>query len=481
MNGIMNKLVDFCMEIDFDDLPKDAVHEAKRLLLDSIGVAILSLRTEKGRCGREIAKKYGGQKEAAILGTNDRVNCANAAFANGELINAMDYDVFAGLHNHFPPYVIPGCLAVGEATKATGKDLILSTMLGTELATRLIKAIRGTTRLFTKEKGSEVGKIIGTKIPVYPMASALLGGAAAAGKMLKLDRTKMVNTLSLAGQMIPIPVPLIMTANSRAPWTMVKLVTGWAAMAAVTSVEMAMVGYNADASILDVDHGLWRSYGSDQWEPNALTDKLGDEWEILKVIEYKPYPCFRPSHVALDCFIKIIEDNKLKPDEIKSVRIMTNPGVASSYNTNQTFENHVATQSSIPYVIAAAANRIDRTMWQDTDQFHDPLILKFMSKVMVEGHPDFEKFSLNWTEKHSNITTVEVVTEKNIFKDERQFPKGSPYAESTVMSDEELVNKFRKNVSSVLPEEKVGRAVKEIMDLEKVNNFAEVIKGVTLG
>ncbi len=480
MNSIMNKLVNFLMNMNFDHLPDEAVHESKRLLLDSIGVAILSLRTEKGRCGRVIAKKYGGQKEAAILGTNDRVNCANAAFANGELINAMDYDVFAGLHNHFPPYVIPGCLAVGEATKATGKDIILSTMLGTEIATRLIKAIRGTTRLFTQEEGSEVGKIIGTKIPVYPMASALVGGAAAAGKILKLDGERMTYTLSLAGQMIPIPIPLIMTAGSRVPWTMIKLVTGWAAMAAVTSVEMAMVGYNADASILDVDHGLWRSYGSDQWEPNALTDKLGHEWEILKVIEYKPYPCFRPSHVALDCFIKIIEDNRLEPDEIKSVKIMTNPGVASSYNTNQTFENHVATQSSIPYVIAAAANRINRTMWQDRDKFHDPLLLKFMSKVTVEGHPDFEKFSLDWKKKHSNITTVEVVTGKNIFKEERQFPKGSPYAESTVMSDEELVNKFRMNVSYVLPPDKVDRAVQKLMELEKVNDFSEVIKDVTL-
>lgn len=468
------------MNTDFDNLPEEAIHESKRFLLDSIGVAILSLRTEKGRCGREIAKKYGGQQEAAILGTNDRVNRAHAAFANGELINAMDYDVFAGLHNHFPPYVIPGCLAVGEAMKATGKDIILSALLGTEIATRLIKAIRGTTRLFTKKEGSEVGKIIGTRIPVYPMASALLGGAAAVGKILRLDEKKMINTLSLAGQMIPIPIPLIMTAGNRAPWTMIKLITGWAAMASVTSVEMAMVGYNADASILDAEHGLWRSYGSDRWEPDALTDKLGHEWEILRVIEYKPYPCFRPSHVALDCFIKIIEDNKLEPDEIKSVRILTNPGVASSYNTNQTFENHVATQSSIPYVIAAAANRIDRTLWQDSDQLHDPLLLRFMSKVTIEGHPDFEKYSLDWKKKHSNITTVEVVTEKNIFKDERQFPKGSPYTESTIMSDEELVTKFRMNVSYVLPNDKMERAVEKIMDLEKVDNFAEVIQDVSL-
>jgi 2-methylcitrate dehydratase PrpD len=60
-------------ETRYEDLPKDAVHETKRVLLDSVGVALGSLSTERGRIALAYARHIGGPPEATILGAWDKV------------------------------------------------------------------------------------------------------------------------------------------------------------------------------------------------------------------------------------------------------------------------------------------------------------------------------------------------------------------------------------------------------------------------
>jgi len=50
----------FLMSTRFEDLPVSVVDESKRLFLDSIGVAIVGLKLEKGRIAMELTKQIGG-------------------------------------------------------------------------------------------------------------------------------------------------------------------------------------------------------------------------------------------------------------------------------------------------------------------------------------------------------------------------------------------------------------------------------------
>src|SRR4030042_1303581 len=119
MRGLNRKLLDFVMKVGFDDLPAEVIHEAKRILLDSIGAAIAGRNTDKGRYGIALAKRFGTSAESAILGTSERSSCLGASFANGELINALDYDPFL-YPTHAPPAIIPASLALGEIVGASG-------------------------------------------------------------------------------------------------------------------------------------------------------------------------------------------------------------------------------------------------------------------------------------------------------------------------------------------------------------------------
>lgn len=475
MKGETQELLDFVIGTNFEHLTPEVVHESKRIFLDSIGVAIAALKTDKGRYAMALAKRFGGPPESAIVGTKERISCANAAFANGELINALDYDAFI-FPTHAPPSVIPAPLALGETVGATGKDILLATALGCEVSIRLAIAIRSLKKVFATAEGSEVGKIVGTKNSVSAVGVVVIGGAAGAGKVMKLDPQKMANAVGLAAHFTPFPQAK--WRQTPRMWMAKYVSSGWASMAEVTAVLLAEMGYTADTTFLDGDLGFWRFFGSDRWDPNALTDRLGQEWKMLRTVTHKPYPCCGDFHVGLDCFIKIIEENKLMPEDIKKVKIQTNPVVTRPIHMTKEITDHIVAQFSMPYCVAAAAHKVSLAEWQDPDKIRNRGILKFMDKIYIEAHPNF--FEVQAKEPGSIMTTVEVTTQKGTFREEGKFARGFSHSESTKLPDEDLLKKFRVNASKALSKNKVEKAAAMLMDLEKVKNISEVVEEVTL-
>jgi 2-methylcitrate dehydratase PrpD len=199
---------------------------------------------------------------------------------------------------------------------------------------------------------------------------------------------------------------------------------------------------------------------------------------MLKAVEYKPYPCCRHLHIALDCFRKIIEENQVSSEAIKSVRVQTQSSIAGELYMNKQIRDHISAQFSLPYVLAAAANRISLAEWQNPDKIGDPRILRFMDKVYIEPHPDFSKVQIQ--EPGSNMTMVEVVTDGKTFKEEGKYPRGLPSPEFLRMTDADIIEKFRDNVSKVLPREKVDRAIALMSELEDVKRISEIVEQVTL-
>src|SRR4051794_25261252 len=121
---IIQSLADFTADTTFADLPDVVVEETKRLLLDSVGCALGGVEHPKGRIGIDYGRILGGSAgDATILGTAHRTSIFGASFANGELMNALDFDAILP-PGHVSPYVIPGALALGETQGSSGKDLI---------------------------------------------------------------------------------------------------------------------------------------------------------------------------------------------------------------------------------------------------------------------------------------------------------------------------------------------------------------------
>jgi len=201
MKAVTQEILEFAMETSYNDLPVAVVHESKRILLDSIGCALGGLSIDKGKISVALARRLGGPCEASIIGIGDRVSCAGAAFANGELIHALEYDENLVPPTHVTPLVVSAILALAEYMGSSGKDLILATALAHEAAMRLGFGMT-TARKFITE-GPDKGKFI--LPPVFGYSQAIFGGTIGAGRILKLDYEKMSNALGIAGYNTPIP------------------------------------------------------------------------------------------------------------------------------------------------------------------------------------------------------------------------------------------------------------------------------------
>src|SRR5437870_5641387 len=135
------ELAAFVAQTSFDSLPPDVVHESKRILLDSLGCALAAGGQLKGKIGVEFARGLGGSDTTAtIVGSTQRSSIFGAAFANGELINALDFDAVLP-PGHVSPYVLPGALAVAETGHLPGSDLLLAVAISHEIANRFGKAM----------------------------------------------------------------------------------------------------------------------------------------------------------------------------------------------------------------------------------------------------------------------------------------------------------------------------------------------------
>jgi 2-methylcitrate dehydratase PrpD len=263
MEGIAAKLADFVEEAQFGDIPEHLVNEARLLLLDAIGCAIRGHSSECGRISVELAKRLGGVEESTIIGTNNKVSCTNAAFADGQLMSALDYNPMCTMND--VPSVVAAVLALAENKQTSGKELILSIILGLEMTKRIAYAA-----------------------PLEGISASVFGAVTSAGKILKLSHEKLNNAIGLAGYICP-PERTVMKYTTTHPTNMAKYgPMGWVAQIGVTSALLADMGFTGDTEVFETDWNYWKFVGKSEWDAASVLNGLGTKWQTH--IEFKLYP-----------------------------------------------------------------------------------------------------------------------------------------------------------------------------------------------
>ncbi len=477
MSNLSKELAKWVIETKYEDLPQAVAHEAKRALLDSIGCALAGLICEKGKIPVMLARRLGGPPEASIIGLGDKVSCVSAALANGELINALDYDIISAGVGHCTPFVLPPVLAVAESANATGKELIVATALAHEIGQRMSTALHPSREPVPDASGKMQTQWAGSS----GTSQCIFGGAAGVGKILKLDHTKLNYALGLAGHLCPMRTWTKWQKTS--PSTMTKYGSaGWISATGVTAALLAEMGYVGDESVFEGDYGYWRFAGSTVWKPENVRNKLGEEWLFLST-SYKLYPLCYCMHSGLEAFTKIIEKNNLMPEDIESVKLFSDALSQEPLWHNRNLVTNVDAQFSVAYVFAVAAHRVKiGPEWQAWETMTDPRIRAFMKKVQEqELVPDYyDQIAKSTKEgKPYRPGIVEVVAKGKKFREEVRYCKGSSLSDKAA-TDEELVEKFTNNAYRILPRAKVGKAAEVLMNLEKEKDVSEVMKLVTL-
>ncbi|HEX2966652.1 MAG TPA: MmgE/PrpD family protein [Syntrophorhabdaceae bacterium] len=462
MAVITQQISEFIDETQYESLPPEVIHEAKRSLLDALGCAVAGITTDKGKIAISVSKRLGGPQESSILGVGDKLSCANAAMANGELINGLDYDGIPHIH----PFAIPPALAIAESMKLSGRDLILSAVIAQELARRFVMALSNMSNKILSE---------GRTPDVFGNANeTIFGATAGVAKLIGLKSDQMAHALGIAAYLCPLPV--CRDWEETTPKSMIKYVSaGWICQTSVTSALLAAEGYTGNPTVFDGEYGFARFYGAERWAPEMIVNGLGKDWQFMSMA-YKFYPCCRFFHGQLDAFVNILEKNNLYADDIESVTTYALPFVANQAPYD--VQTQVDVQFSLPFVLALAANRVKiGAAWQDWETIKDPKINAFMKKITMVVDPwaveTKKKDPKSWPAR------VEVKAKGKLYKEETLYPKGTNFTEFQA-TDEELIEKFRNNTSRLLPANNIERAVDCIFGIDTLRNVTELTSLLTL-
>ena len=166
----------FSSSLSYDDIPEATAATVKRIILDCIGTALAATTLGDG-CRETVAVvvKQGGTPQSTILGVGVQTSALQAAFANGALVHALNYDPIGGEIGHVGVICLPAPLALAEAIgKTSGRELIAAATVACEVSARVTAAISRTGR-----RPSE--KFLSGQLLSH------FGAAAGAGRMLRLS------------------------------------------------------------------------------------------------------------------------------------------------------------------------------------------------------------------------------------------------------------------------------------------------------
>lgn len=452
-------LAEFAATARYEDLPSEAVRETRRLIMDTIGCALGGIRTEKGELALRLATALGGPEEASLMPAGKKASASSAAYALGELMNALDYEALLSPPEHATPYVLAAPIAVGEMKKSSGKELVLATAVAHEITTRLaVSLVFG--RRFSVELPDE-GVSLTLPTPGYGLC--VFGGAAAAGRLWGLGAGEIADAMGIAGYMAPLP--MLMKFAVTVPSAMPKyLSAGALSQLEVQSVLSASMGTSGDREVLDGNYGFWRSFGCEGWRPEAITEGLGKTWHFPGRLFYKFFPCCGAMQNGLMHFRNLLIEHAIGADEIDRVQVRLNPLAELPIWKAEKVVNHIDAQFNVPFVFSTLANGIEiGPLWQDASTLKNKKIRDFMKKVEVFT-------GLNEEDRFRPDVEVKLGPER-----EGKSLRANGYALPSAMTDKALEEKFVRNARVGLGQKKAETLAQAFMAIEEFRDISEIL------
>ena len=420
--GIFADVPAFVQGLAFADLPADVVAQARRCLLDLIGVATAGSRTSAARIVNNYAATQlrSSETEARMLFDGRRASPAGAAFAGATTIDSFDaHDGHVLIKGHAGVVVLPTLLAMVDSGAACGdREFITALVLGYEVATRAGIALHASA--------------------AEPHCSGTwntIACAAIAARLLGLGNGQIRHALGIAEYFGPRG-QLVRVCDSP---SMVKDGSGWGAHAGVTAALLACAGFTG-APALTVERDDAAPYWND----------LGSRWRIREQY-FKAYPVCRWAQPAIEAALTLQSATNFSADDIEEIAIETF-AEAAALGAGCAIPNATdEAQYSLPHPVAAAlvfgqvgAEEIE------LPRLADPRIRSLLAAMKVIEDAEFSRRFP--AERWARVRIT--LKDGRILASEPAIARGNP---ENPLTDNELRGKYRSLAEPVLG---VGRAAR---------------------
>jgi 2-methylcitrate dehydratase PrpD len=284
----------------YEDLQPRAIAAAKIFILDTIGVGAGGASAPRVPELIDAAAAWGAGDEATVWVDGRKLPAGTAAVVNGYQIHALEWDCV-----HEPAVVHPmatllsALVAAAErrgarGRPASGKDLLLATVLGVEIAATIGAASRSPMRFFR------------------PATAGGFGVVAGAGKLAGLDVPALLDAFGiLYGQTSG-------TLQAHVEGSMVLgLQVGFNARAGLNAVDLAAVGVTGPHDVLTGMYGFYKLFEPES-DIETWWSQLGQTWQITR-LAHKPFPSGRLTHAAVDAVLRARAERAFAAEEVDSI------------------------------------------------------------------------------------------------------------------------------------------------------------------
>jgi 2-methylcitrate dehydratase PrpD len=305
--GTTVELAKFIAGLNASEIPPDVLHQAKRCLIDWLGVTLAGSADPSTAVLCAVADDLNSGAQATILGRGRGASLLIAVLTNGYTSHVLDYDDTYNperttVHGSAP--VWPVVIGLSERRSVTGRQALAAFVAGFETEVRVALAA-GPAHY---EAGWHVTGTVGH-----------FGAAAAAAQVLQLGPDAVANALGAAGTQAA-GLKGVYGSMGKA------LHPGKAAMDGLLSALLADRGFTGSDSILEAEHGFLRVL-SPAPAPELVTKDLGRDWTLLDN-GFKPYACGSLTHPTIEGVIHLRREHELRPGEIESIEATVNDYVS---------------------------------------------------------------------------------------------------------------------------------------------------------
>lgn len=440
-------LARFAATLAYGSIPDRTRLTVKRIVLDCVGTALAATTLGDGcREAIAVACGLGGKPESSILGVGTKVSPVQAAFANGALVHALNYDPIGAEIGHVGVVCLPAPLALAEALGSiSGQELIAAAVVAGEVCARVTAAISRTGR-----RPSE--KFLSGQLLTH------FGATAGAGRILGLNADAMESALGLALMQMSGSRQIVLSGDPPA-----KAIYGaFPNQAGVMAALLAKEGLGAKCDVFGPPAGLYAAiYGGD-CATSLLSEGLGDHF-LLDDVEFKPWPTSNQVHPFIHAAQQI--EPRILPEAIASVEITCHSRLrpwCEPVERRRRPDNAAAAADSIQFCVAAALLHGDVTLTTFTAELlKDADVLGLAQRVMVHFDDTAKGTTVSVTAKDGTKISSHV--------------ESAPGSRQNPISDEQLHRKFRdccRRSATPLREDQIGRLIDMIDRLDELDDVA---------
>ncbi len=302
MTNALQRLAEWAVGASAENYPnqwKKAEAWAQIALFDTIGVMVGGSDHPSPEMAYATVAQW-GDGAATVVGHGQKLAAPWAAFVNGAAAHALDFNAWdERTAAHSSPVLLAGLLAVAEVEGKSGAEVIEAFIVGMEVAMRIGAAVN----LDHYHIGWHTTSTV-----------AMIGGAVACGRLLRLDTARMGHAISIA-------ISHAGGYKSQFGTLMKPIHCGMGAKNGVVAAYLAQSGMAGAADVLD---GKW-SFLTLQATKNApgFNVALADLGEVLSLAEYgiviKPYPSCAYTHRSIDGLLDLMNEHQFGSADVATV------------------------------------------------------------------------------------------------------------------------------------------------------------------